>query len=543
MSALRELGGAFGLGLSPVIGVALHDDGLVLSRVTVKKKKTELERLLFWRFDIPRELHKDDIKALSKQVISATSAVRGELTDIALALPTRYLSLGSVQAEYQEPKLLKQELTANKFDFYAEVDEEYTPSFPDTPLFFDEVIENNKKLDYFHARLAWLDEDAVLPYIRLLRQSGLNPTVLDVEIFAAANFFIYQFDKKARKDLFLKPTVFCEINKNDAFLLFVRKDRWEIVELDIHNSDKILLEQAEKQDHVDYDGFWGELFERVSEDIKLELETIAQWNGETSIEHLVMFSNFTNVEKFAQYLKTRQELPAQALQLPSNFTTSEQSAKYFDSEPVYSRFISCFGVSLRTMNPFLVKEPPNEYFKLNFLPEWQDIADTRVNRSMLNGVTRTLVFSFLGILAYAGWTGFQIYSQAPSEGLTRLTKEVEQAERQINNVKVQLVAEQGQLTELSPDQRGAKQIKTLLNQIAEQLPKDALLESLKVETKDKKMVATLQGVALSDNGIIVLEQNIKRSLNRAFNIKSKPQVERSVVEGEPLKYTWELEVK
>ena len=86
MSALRELGGAFGLGLSPVIGVALHDDGLVLSRVTVKKRKPA-RTIIVLAFDIPRELHKDDIKALASK-LSLPHPPCGELTDIALALPT-----------------------------------------------------------------------------------------------------------------------------------------------------------------------------------------------------------------------------------------------------------------------------------------------------------------------------------------------------------------------------------------------------------------------------------------------------------------------
>ena len=53
------------------------------------------------------------------------------------------------------------------------------------------------------------------------------------------------------------------------------------------------------------------------------------------------------------------------------------------------------------MNPFSVPQPPNEILKLNFLPEWKELSDTRVYRSSLKGVNVSLIFLLLGVIAYS----------------------------------------------------------------------------------------------------------------------------------------------
>lgn len=542
MSALRELGGALGLGLEPVVGAVLHDEGLILSSIKITKKETNLERLLFWRSTLPRTFTKDDIKQLSKEIIAATSTMHGERTDIALAIPTRYLTLASVKAEFQDKKQMALEMAESLKDFFEDLDQDGKLKIPDGVSLFHEIIDNDKKLDIFNARLAWINEDDLTPYLQLLRSSGLNPTVIDVQIFALANYYV--FLQKEKKDLFLKPIIFWEINAHDSYAMIVRRDRWELVEVNLHPSDIALLAQLPNLATINHDGFWGELFDRIADELSPVFKALGKWDGEKALDTVVIHSTFTNLEHLQRYLKEKDDLKTHLLSLPENFSVSESASKYYDADNIYSRYLCSFGVALRTMNPFSVPKLPNEYFRLNYLPEWQEIADTRVNKLMLKGLQRTLIFVFVMLLGYCGWMGSQILLDRPTDDRIALEKVQEDQKRTLNSLKVQLKREESIYQSLFPDQIGKDKLAVFWSVLAEQIPKSASLDKVEfIADGNNKNTIMISGLALDDASIIEIEQNIKRNLTRLVNVKEKPKTIRSDDIADPIAYSWEFTLK
>ena len=113
------------------------------------------------------------------------------------------LSVHGVSAEYVTPKSELAEAKEEGIeDFYRDLDE--TLELPQGMRLSHQVIDNNKKLDEFTAQLAWVDAKAADQHVKMYREAGLNPVVVDVEILAVANFWATQ----QGKDPFLRPVGF-----------------------------------------------------------------------------------------------------------------------------------------------------------------------------------------------------------------------------------------------------------------------------------------------------------------------------------------------
>ncbi|MGB0965813.1 MAG: hypothetical protein ACPGU3_06575 [Litorivicinus sp.] len=427
--ALRALGGAFKAGLSPTVGATLHPDGLSLARFRITKKSTELQKLIFWRLELPETLDRKSIRPLAKHMMRGVAAARLSISDIALAVPTHFLRLANLEAEYQPPKELNAELDLDVVQFFNELDEESSPEIPDGALLHYEIFQNSKKLDIFQAKLAWIDAGQAEPYLELMRQSGLNPVVMDVEIFAIANYWAVQ--RGDPKTLFQKPLALLEITEQDAHLLLIRLDRWELVPVDIHEGDRVLLKQAGAQLGLIESPFWQEVFERVFDPVNRGLNRLNDWPGAVQLDELVIFAHGGDFEALATHIREQHGLPARTLTFPDAMQVDDQAVRYFDGESSKGRFLPAAAESLRTMNPYSVAAPPHEHLRLNFLPEWRDLADTRVFKGALKAANVSLILVLVALIGYTATAAWPLLTGPDGAVVLRDTEQKLSLEQQV----------------------------------------------------------------------------------------------------------------
>lgn len=492
ISVLRSLGGAFKAGLRPAVGVSLSADSVVLARFERKKKSTHLKRLVKWDLAVPDQLTRREIRPLAKQLMRGVAAARLTLPDIALALPTRYLSLATITEEYQPPKELKNELDLDAIEFFNEL-EESDVEVPAGALLHYEIYENDKKLDRFMARLAWVDGAEVEPLIELVRQSGLNPVVVDVEIFTIANLWCSY--RGASKDLFQKPVAFLEITPTDAHLLVIRTDRWALMPISIHDSDRVLMRQA-SQLGGELGEFWTEVFDRAYDSVGAALNKLNDWPGAVQLESLVMYSHDCDLTRFAQYVREQHGFPAEGFGFPDTVEVADQAIRYFDGAGATQQFMPAAAVSLRTMNPFAVPAPPNEILRLNFLPEWQDLADTRVFKSSLRGLNWGLIALVLLLATYSAVSAVPIlFGGVDSAEVRQLDRQLEVETSVAVQSKSEIESTQALLNGFSSDELATGRLAQFWQGLAPALPAGIVLSSAAFDRAEGERLLVISGIA------------------------------------------------
>ena len=201
-SSLRQTGSAFGAGLKPCIGLSARPDGLTLAYPQFTKKQLKFKVFATAPLNYSDPTERGGLAPMVKQLLPLTRLARGVKNDVAVCLPTSMLSVHGVSAEYVTPKELAEAKEEGIEDFYRDLDE--TLELPQGMRLSHQVIDNNKKLDEFTAQLAWVDAKAADQHVKMYREAGLNPVVVDVEILAVANFWATQ----QGKDPFLRPVGF-----------------------------------------------------------------------------------------------------------------------------------------------------------------------------------------------------------------------------------------------------------------------------------------------------------------------------------------------
>ena len=185
-----------------------------------------------------------------------------------------------------------------------------------------QVIDNNKKLDEFTAQLAWVDAKAADQHVKMYREAGLNPVVVDVEILAVANFWATQ----QGKDPFLRPVGFLEIGEEASYLLVVGRDTWIIREVAVHASDRVLLTQAASMPNRPTGEFWDEVFGRIS------IPWTRYWprsknGGQSALSELVVYGHGVDPEALTDYMREEREWPANALELDDRYTLDKTGSR------------------------------------------------------------------------------------------------------------------------------------------------------------------------------------------------------------------------
>ena len=540
--ALRALGGAFKAGLSPAVGVSLGTDGVTLARFEKKKKSVELSSLVHWELPLPEEISRKEIRRLAKQLMRGVAAARLKVPDISLALPTRYLQLATIVDEYQLPKELKNETDLDPIAYFNDL-EESDVEIPDGSLLHYEVFENDKKLDRFIVKAAWVDGAKVEPLIELARQSGLNPVVVDVEIFSVANMWCAQ--RASTKDLFQKPIAFLEVTDVDAHLLVIRADRWSLTPVSIHEGDKVLLQQA-AQLQGDLGPFWTEVFDRAYDSVARALNQLNDWPGAVQLEALVMMGYSIDLTRFAAYAKEQHGQPAEVFGLPDTLQVSDQAIRYFDSAPVKNKFLPASAVSLRTMNPFSVPQPPNEILKLNFLPEWKELSDTRVYRSSLKGVNVSLILLLLGVIAYS------VLSVAPILTGDDLPAEVRKIDQQLETESLvsaqtqkDIQSTQALLNGFNQDVVATGKLADFWQALAPALPAGIVLQSAAFERAEGGNSILIEGLAANQVSFVNFEATFANDVELPGSRPERilPEDAPDEIDPEaPVQFRWKLEL-
>ena len=393
-SSLRQTGSAFGAGLKPCIGLSARPDGLTLAHPQFTKKQLKFKVFETAPLNYSDPTERGGLAPMVKQLLPLTRPARGVKNDVAVCLPTSMLSVHGVSAEYVTPKELAEAKEEGIEDFYRDLDE--TLELPQGMRLSHQVIDNNKKLDEFTAQLAWVDAKAADQHVKMYREAGLNPVVVDVEILAVANFWAAQ----QGKDPFLRPVGFLEIGEEASYLLVVRRDTWIIREVAVHASDRVLLTQAASMPNRPTGEFWDEVFGRISDSLDSVLAEVKEWPGQSALSELVVYGHGVDPEALTDYMREEREWPANALELDDRYTLDKTGQSGMRDVAGWGQVASAIGAGLRSMNPYGAKQTLP--FQANFLGDFEEIADSRAVVGFAKGMRNLALFVLVLWLGYAG---------------------------------------------------------------------------------------------------------------------------------------------
>ena len=392
--ALRQIGRGFGAGIRPCVGLSVRPDCLVIASPAFKKQSLSFSHLSRQPIDYAAPLERGGIGQMVKQLLPLTREIRGVDKDVALVLPTSLLSLCGVTSEYVDPKELAESQQENVAEFYADLDE--TVEIPAGVRLSDQIIDNNKKLDEFTARLAWVDPKAADAYVRMVREAGLNPVVVDVEILAVANFWAVQQDSEP----FLRPVAFLEIGPGGAYVLVVRRDTWLLRPVSVHPSDLVLLNQAAGMAERPKGEFWDEVFGRIAESAEAAFAEVKEWPGQSTVSEIVMYGHGVDVSGLASYMRDERDLPAYPLELDDRYKLDETGQKAMRDVTSWGDIAAAVGAGLRVMNPYGAKQALD--FQCNFFGDFAEVADSRVVTGFARGTRNFMLILLVAWLGYAG---------------------------------------------------------------------------------------------------------------------------------------------
>ena len=402
--------GKIGIYKEKRISIELNNDSVTICRVNVKKKKiTHLIHRSFELTDPEINLEKKP-KFYSDKIAEILAKEKLLGFEANIIIPTSDVSIKSMSVPIMDQDIMDQQVK----------NPEFWKQFGDLPddmsnkTIFHQIINSNKVTNMHDVLLVFTDKKKFENLNTILKNAGLNPTLYEPKCFSILNtIFASQNNKE------LKPFALLEYGEKENYFALCSKSKLIFYENPIRKEDLVLIKQMAKLS--DTSGpFWGEVFDRFLQVVKAGLSEV-KGIKEFEIKEVYVHTEFSESNNFINGLQekltdvTFKELTVfdqdvsklkkfKSIKELKLFKFDKQTEEKIKSD--HDKDISYYaniGASFRFLNPYNVKEPIKNFFKVNLHHFYETIIRNRkikIQNYVLNLITISFLILFSSIITF-----------------------------------------------------------------------------------------------------------------------------------------------
>ena len=285
-----------------------------------------------------------------------------------------------------------------------------------------DTAENQMNILFVASKLDDIDH-----YLDIIRQSGLNPVVVDVRCFATRNALALRNDLEKDNS----PVAIVEFGAFENYILILHKNSPFIRDIFLSDKDRIAIFDQDSSD---------DSLKRICERYAMQIsQMISTYHSQykQSIESLLISSTMTNIDRVLGYLK--ESLPELSVEIfdPLKDTKIPENLKEKStSELNNSIFSSVLGLATRKLDVFGYYEYVTGTNNINLLPNREKVK----SQEKMKFLSRWGIVIFVLIVVALGSWNFVINLED--------TKEVDKLMIEYNNLEFEKNEKEILLSEL-----------------------------------------------------------------------------------------------
>ena len=497
-----------GKGTDEIVAIRIHKQGISLAEVDATQHRIRLENLL--TIPLPRAVDVRQIARQTDMIADSLRAARAEglyvASDAGLIIPSHLVTLRQINLPYMSPAELAREGRA--VDFWVELEPDIATLEDPFVVHYELVSAEND--DLTRVVIGYCEMADLRPWSELLLSAHLNPTYLDLEPIALANYLYASLPHEERR----QSQAILHISAGHAEIIALQPKRFQTVKLDISAFDHVLLAEIEDVDNPD-GSFWDEVGGRVGNALKQAVLFLQEEQDfpPFSVIHLVV--DAPRASQLSRLLNQHFTLaPISLWNCALGADAAPSVSALFASQTNNSGYAALFGLGMRRLGTFGDSDPG--LIELSFLPGAEIL---RRNRQL--GVVSRALFKFSAVISVVMgvWTlGFVLPAYTDSErksrGIEAVRAEAEASRSRLGDIQNRVARLETDLVNLgkASSPRGKTMI---IDMLPDLLPHGAELSSYRVEAGN---IVTIAGSATNRDQILGFADDLVSS-----NLLTNPQ--------------------
>ena len=481
-----------------ILGLDITEKSVKVAQLNNVKNKWILEKLAYKYVDIPAgipnekktEIYIDQIKdaLASGKITTVNAAVSLPVSSAIIKVVPAPLMTDEEMARAIEHESLWQNL--------VQLQEEL-----DSYSIFYQIISRNSKNNTMDILFVASKVADVRAQVNLVKQSGLNPIIVDVRCFSLRNALDLIREQKAIKED--KPVALLELGPEENYLLIMRSETPHITDVFINVQDKQNLE-GQKTKNIEI------IADRYSMQVKQAFAAYESKYKTEPVQDLYIVSSIQSIEKFVTSLQKKlRKITIQIFDPLSKITIPKNLEKKIHAEVNPSVFTSVIGLATRKLDVFGYYKFVTGVKNINLLP----------NRDIVRKSKRTEVLSKLGFIGVCALATFFIATSSFSflKEMKKTKKKLSDysaLEQNVNINRTKLAKINAKIKNIESKVKIGDSINSnqklsyrVLEHVNKSYPKGIILNSLNYDGKTK---LTIKGFAKADQNILDFIYNLKK---------------------------------
>ena len=386
--------------------IELDDEGISICKYNQGSKTiTNLHHEKFNLAGNTSLFNEDDQVYYSQKIVHILKDQKLLEKEATVILPTSETIIKTINIPLMDQETF--DLQTSDIEFWKTFEE--LSDIIDNKIFSFQPLAINDETQEQEVVISLIEREKVEKLNKLLRQSGVKPTIYEPKCFSLINtIFANQKDNKSNEFAFL------EYGEKENYLITVTQNKFVFAINNITRADIILIKQLEKM--PDPSGpFWSEVFERSIQDVRGNLMD-DEWKGSeektTIFRNLYVHSDLEQSEKYLNGLQSK--LPDFTIKpLTLNNAKSDESKfeniltnkkikfskkliKKFNQDNILEdKLYPVIGASLRLFNPFNINENLFLRFKQNLYPYKDQLINNRKIQATSGSLSMVLILLLL----------------------------------------------------------------------------------------------------------------------------------------------------
>ena len=370
------------------LGVVLKKDEIQACLISKKKNTWKIENYFYSKLKESGDGLIADTKDISEKLKQFISENSIKTKDVALTLPAESARILQLTIPKMESKDLDSAVSTGlfwqQFDALPKDTENYNFSY--------QIIANETPSEMMEISVYYAEKKIVDEYLNVIKSCNLNPVIVDISSIAQLNALQIILGD----EIFNEPVAILNYSNGENYVAVASHKATSVMPLNIIEADKVLLETIEEVGDINT-GFWDEIFERLTSQIKnalIEFETKYETNA---IKVLYLSSNYPTSNNFIVGIeKQLTDIKIEPFNIEDKIEFSNRSFENYNALLNKSLISEAVGVAIKKLNPFDLENKNFEKFKYNLLT---NATETKNNTKygILSKAANT--FAFLILLA------------------------------------------------------------------------------------------------------------------------------------------------
>ena len=429
---LPYLLGPLSLSKEKRISVEFNKNKIIICNLQSKKKiitKLFTEKFDFIKSDTTFE---KDYQKYVDQILEIVKKEKLQKKEVNLLIPSSEVTIKTITMPLMSDNDLAQQLrTPDFWSQFTDLPAEGIEEMLDGLALSYQILSKDKKENMMEILFAYTDNKENEIKNKILKSSGLNPTVFEPKCLAITNLLMLTQKMKKNKEF-----LFLVYGDSENYLIHRKDNKFSFTENKLTRSDITLLKQLEKM--PDGSGpFWDELYDRFLSNIKPTIDEIIE-NPENKIKDLLIFSEMNENKNFIKGIQKKFEnlqlinistFPSvtnndllnkknkanKKISKKNKVDSINKNQSFLDEKIIKlnkeldesskkdNMMAFSIGAALRYLNPYNATEPLNCNYRINLHSSNNLIKINRkilIENSFLQASTYFFILLFGGFLAF-----------------------------------------------------------------------------------------------------------------------------------------------